>query len=243
MASKAAMSLKDSLETLAAAVGAVTLLTPALGMLLRLVAFSVTKEIGYEPRLVIALPLHEVTFVGLLAAIPVMVVLAAVVLLGARITTVGPIEVAIVVVPAIAAAVFIPPFPSSLGYSFVVILAGGLIWNAKRDDHFASVLPWAGLLVVVSAVAFGFNYRAGQAADYEFDPNKAPGAVDGSYLRLAQDDTFIYLLSCSSSEQPTALPVEAVRSVRFSPPSFNTSPSLFDILRGSTPRLGVSTGC
>lgn len=72
-----APSLKDSLDLLTAVGGAIALLTPVFGVVIRLVSFSLALGAGgTTTRLALALPITELTALGVIAALPLFAALA-----------------------------------------------------------------------------------------------------------------------------------------------------------------------
>lgn len=241
-------SLKDSLDLLTAIAGALALLTPLLAILVRVVGFSLS--LGYGPsavRLAVSLPVAELTTLGIISALPLLLVLLVALATAKGLpawpqTRMGFVRTCVFGAIAL---LLLPWWPSSIGIIVVAVVGVYLIDRLDRGDGVRRALPAALTLVLLLALTFGVQYRAGPSADFHFDNSKTTGVADGTYQRIAEDDNFVYLVSClpGAAHEVTAVPVAAILTITIPKRPRDDYPSLIQVLAGAPVVIGALLGC
>jgi hypothetical protein len=100
--------------------------------------------------------------------------------------------------------------------------------------------------MLILGVAYGLQYHSTPTADFRFDQAKAPGIGDGTYVRLGEDDHFLYLTACGTAIEPRttlAVPLDAVTSYEIPRRPKLEFPSLLEVLQGAPVVLGALQAC
>lgn len=234
-------TIKDEIEQVTTTAGAIALLSPALAVLIRMVAFGQTDGIGLSPRLAASLPAAELGIIGILASIPVVAALG-IAVLGLVNVRRGVSLAALIVIGGLFI-VLVPPFPGTilqLGLSVIGLLL--MRTTAKATRSLRSVIPLAVVMVLAAGVTFGITYRGEQAAEYRFDDEKSGAIADGWYSRFAADGDFIYLRSCVDGGV-VGVAKGAVLSVDIPGRAIDPGPNLLAVLGGEPWILGLQPRC
>jgi hypothetical protein len=220
------------------------IMLPVTGAVVRWVAFL--DRFSHPARMAVTLPAAELALAGI---VPVLATLA---LLG----------IAAFLSPAVGERTK-HLWPFILGLALLLVLGGLLgglfVWliyvpfgvigyflitRLPHEKKLSSPLVAALLIVafVLAGLATGMRFTPSAPGAYTFEPGA--NAVDGPYLRVAEDSDSVFLAPCSQSGVVVEVPTSKVRSVTWQGARSNWLPftdvnSALDVLR----RADVYEGC
>ncbi len=242
--------MEERLNLVTAVAGVIALLTPALAVVVRLVALSVTAGVGPSIHLAVSFPVTELTFLGLVELIPYLAIIVVAVVIAprlAKLTNNDDVKIRIVGTLVVAGLIvlLLPPFPASLLEAGGWIIAVYLLHEVSEPDFSwpKILLPAVGLVIALG-FGFGLTYGGGHADHYAFDHTAVANVEDGEFAREAVDDDFFFLLQCRQPGGLVAVPRGAVSSIVLGSRGADLGYSLFGILfQGERLNWGLRPGC
>jgi hypothetical protein len=159
---------------------------------------------------------------------------------------------------AVGVAVFLPGFPVSVVFVAALFLilrwSRGLVkryvekslhTNASASESQQSIYPLVAVLVgslLLAAVWAGLAGFGVGAVLSRFEFESGSSLSDGTYVRLAETESRIYVMTCGEYRS-FEIPADQVKLVEFSPRGGVSAPSLWSVIRGAPIALGLRAQC